>query len=189
MMSRQRSLFPRTLLGGLATIAVVTSLAGCVTQQVLPYQPAVINQTRLGSLPRTARLQVATLDGEPQVVQTTIRSMRIAAPGNGSWSAFLDQALRTELTVSGNYDPNAPMTIEATLSEVEIADGQAALTGHFVVRQAQVVRYDKVLHVEKRWDSDFLAVLAASSGLNQTTAIFQELLGKLFADPDFIKAT
>jgi hypothetical protein len=34
-----------------------------------------------------------------------------------------------------------------------------------------------------------LGVLAASNGLNQTTAIFQDLLRKLFEDPDFVAAT
>jgi hypothetical protein len=57
-----------------------------------------------------------------------------------------------------------------------------------VIRDAQGIRYDKVLHVDARWDSDFFGVIAASNGMNQATAIFQALLQKLFEDPDFIKA-
>lgn len=189
MIVRELSRTLTHLLAGLAMVAVVTSLTGCVTQQILPYQPSVANQAKLGSLPRAARFQVTTAGGEPTDVQTTIRSMRISAPGDGSWSAFLSQALRTELSASGNYDANAPAILEVTLKEVKIVDGGAALTGRFVVHQAQSVRYDKVLRVEAHWDTDFLAALAASNGLNQTTAIFQALLRKLFDDPDFIKTS
>jgi hypothetical protein len=120
----------------LISIAAVaaTMLCGCVTQQVLPYQASVANQMKLGSLPRTARFQVAPVRGEPSDVHTTIR---------------------------------------------------AEVTGRFIVRQGVSVRYDKVLRADARWDSAFLGVIAASSGLNQSTAIFQALLRKLFADPDF----
>ena len=174
--------------GGLATVAVAMSLSACVTQPLLPYQASIANEAKLGSMPRGARLQVATVGGEPSNVQTTIRTLRVSAPGNGSWSAFLGQALRTELTASGNYDASAAVVLEASLTEVKIVDGAAALTGHFVVHTAQGVRYDKVLHVDNRWDTDFIGVIAASNGLNHGTEIFQALLQKLFEDPDFIKA-
>ena len=79
--------------------------------------------------------------------------------------------------------------MEATLVEVRVTDGKAELAAHFVVRRDQTVRYDKMLRVNTHWDSEFLGVLAASNGLNQTTAIFQDLLRKLFDDPDFVATT
>ncbi|MFM0174765.1 hypothetical protein PQR33_36170 [Paraburkholderia sediminicola] len=173
----------------ITAIAAAAALGGCVTQQVLPYQASVANQMKLGSLPPTARFQVVAGGTDPSDVQTTIRAMRISAPAEGSWTAYLDQALRTELATSGNYDAKAPASIEATLSEVHIADGQAEVAGHFVVRQGGSVRYDKVLRADAHWDSAFLGVIAASSGLNQSTAIFQALLRKLFEDPDFTRST
>ncbi|SDH29791.1 hypothetical protein SAMN04487926_103383 [Paraburkholderia steynii] len=173
----------------LATLIATVLLSGCVTQPVLPYQASVANQMKLGSLPRAARFQVTTAGSDPSDVQTTVRSMRISAPGDGSWTSYLGQALRTELATSGNYDANAAARIEATLSEVRIADGQAQVTGHFVIRQGQSVRYDKVLRADAHWDSAFLGAIAASNGLNQSTAIFQALLRKLFDDPDFAAAS
>lgn len=173
----------------LATLIATVLLSGCVTQPVLPYQASVANQMKLGSLPRAARFQVTTAGSDPTDVQTTVRSMRISAPGDGSWTSYLGQALRTELATSGNYDANAAARIEATLSEVRIADGQAQVTGHFVIRQGQSVRYDKVLRADAHWDSAFLGAIAASNGLNQSTAIFQVLLRKLFEDPDFAAAS
>lgn len=169
-------------------LASLTSLTGCVTQQILPYHASVANQMKLGSVPPTARFQVASNESQPSDVQTIVRTVRIQAPGDGSWSTYLNQALRTELTTSGNYDASAPLQIEGILTEVHIFDGSAELIARFVVRRDQSVRYDKVLHVDERWDTQFLGALAASDGMNQTTAVFQDLLRKLFEDPDFIKA-
>lgn len=174
---------------GLATAAVlVATLSGCAAQTLLPYEPTVANEASLGSLPREARFQVTTSGREPLDVATTVRTLHVSAPGDGSWSAYLAQALRTALAASSHYDAKAALILDATLTQVHVNDGAAAATAHFVVRDAQGVRYDKVLHVDARWDSDFIGVIAGSYGMNQATAIFEALLQKLFADPDFVKA-
>ena len=155
---------------------------------LLPYEPTVANEASLGGLPREARFQVTTSGPEPSDVATTVRTLHVSAPGNGSWSAYLAQALRTELTASNHYDAKAALILDTSLKQVRISDGAAAVTAHFVIRDAQGVRYDKVLHVDTRWDSDFIGVIAGSYGVNQATAIFEALLQKLFADQDFVKA-
>jgi hypothetical protein len=168
--------------------AVVVGLSGCIAAQILPYEASIPNEAKLASLPREARLQVKAPGSDPSNVSTVIRALRVTAPGNGSWSAYLGQALHAELAASGHYDASAALVLDASLNELKIADGTGAVTGHFVIRDAQGIRYDKVLHVDARWDSDFFGVIAASNGMNQATAIFQALLQKLFEDPDFIKA-
>lgn len=172
----------------LGMAAVVASLTGCIAAQILPYEPSIANEAKLGSLPPQVRLQVTTLGSDPSNVTTVVRAIRVTAPGNGSWSAYLGQALHAELAASGHYDANAALVLDASLNELKINDGAGAVTGHFVIHDAKGVRYDKVLHVDAKWDSDFLGVIAASSGMNQATAVFQALLQKLFDDPDFIKA-
>jgi hypothetical protein len=171
-------------LAGLALSAAALVLSGCVTQQVLPYQVSVANQMALSSVPRAARYGVTT-GNEPADVRTVVRSLRVSAPGNGSWSDYLNHAIRTELSTSGHYAPGAKAILEATLVEVHVLDGKAELAARFVVKCEETVCYDKLLRVNTDWDSEFLGVLAASNGLNQTTAIFQTLLHKLFTDPGF----
>ncbi|WP_053064011.1 hypothetical protein [Caballeronia mineralivorans] len=182
-----RRRFARSLAGS-AILAGALTVSGCVTQQVLSYQASVANQMTLARLPPEARYRVTT-GADPSDVQTSVRAIRFSAPGSGSWSSYLNEAIRTELSTSGNYDASATATLEATLLEVHVTDGKAELAAHFVVRRDQTVRYDKLLRVNTQWDSEFLGVLAASNGLNHTTAIFQDLLRKLFEDPDFVKAT
>jgi hypothetical protein len=135
----------------------------------------------------SARYRVTT-GADPASVQTSVRAIRFAAPGSGSWSSYLNDALHTELSTAGFYDAGAAENLEATLLEFQVTDGKAELVAHFVVRRDQTIRYDKVLRVNRQWDSQFLGVLAASDGLNYTSAIFQDLIHKLFEDPDFLAA-
>lgn len=170
-----------------AALAAALTLGGCVTQPVPHYQASVANQMTLARLPLDARFRVTT-GADPAATQTQVRSMRYAAPGNGSWSDYLNEALRTELTTAGHYDANASATLEATLTELRVVDGQAELGGRFVIRRGQTIVYDKALRANTQWDTHFIGVLAASDGLNQASAIFQGLLRQLFDDPDFVAA-
>jgi hypothetical protein len=174
-------------LAATAVLAGTLALSGCVTQPVPHYQASVANQMTLARLPLGARFRVTT-GTDPADIQTQVRAMRVAAPDSGSWSDYLNEAIRTELTTAGHYDANASATLEATLTGIRISDGKAELAGRFVVRRDQSVVYDKELRANTQWDVQFLGVLAASDGLNQTSAIFQGLLRKLFDDPDFVKA-
>jgi hypothetical protein len=170
-----------------AILSCALTLSGCVTQEVLPYHASIANQMTLARLPHTSRLRVTT-GTDPADIQTSVRAVRFAAPGDGSWSSYLNEALRTELSTSGNYDAGANAMLEATLVEVQVVDGKAEVAARFVVKRDQTVRYDKLVRVSTQWDSQFIGVLAASDGLNQATAIFQALLHKLFEDPDFVGA-
>lgn len=177
-------LFSRSLVCVAILLGAVT-MSGCVTQQVLPYHVSIANQMTLARLPHTSRFRVTMTGTDPADVQTSVRAVRFSAPGNGSWSSYLNEALRTELSTAGNYDAGANVTLDATLVEVQVADGKAELAAHFVVKRDQTVRYDKLIRVSTQWDSQFMGVLAASDGLNQASAIFQALLHKLFEDPEF----
>ncbi|MFP3457856.1 hypothetical protein R0J89_16570, partial [Psychrobacter sp. SIMBA_152] len=90
-----------------------------------------------------ARYRVTTGE-DPADVQTTVRSLRVLAPGSGSWSDYLNHAIRTELSTSGNYDAGSTAILEATLLEVHVSDGKAELAGRFIVRRGQTVCYDKL---------------------------------------------
>ena len=49
----------------LGMAAVVASLTGCIAAQILPYEPSIANEAKLGSLPPQVRLQVTTLGSDP----------------------------------------------------------------------------------------------------------------------------
>ncbi|KVU15765.1 hypothetical protein [Burkholderia ubonensis] len=180
----------RSVVGALAApavLAVTLALGGCVTQPVPHYQASVANQMTLARLPRDARFRVTT-GPDPAGIQAQVRSMRYAAPGNGSWSDYLNEAIRTELTTAGHYDANALATLDATLTDVRVSDGQAELGGRFVIRRDQSIVYDKAMRANAQWDTHFIGMLAAADGLNQASAIFQSLLRQLFDDPEFAAA-
>ncbi|ALM82119.1 hypothetical protein ASB57_03305 [Bordetella sp. N] len=162
-------------------------LSGCVTQQVPPYQTSLANQIALSRLPPTTRANVDAVAGESAGTHSSVRVVKIAAPGEQSWSEYLVDAVRSELTTAGNFDATADTTIAPALISADIGDGKADASARFIVQRAGEVVYDKRLEAHTSWSVQFIGVLAVQDGLMQASAIFQTLVGKLFNDPDFIK--
>jgi hypothetical protein len=177
----------RRHIAALILSVVLVAICGCATQQVPPYQPGIANQTALSRLPRASQFNVGASSPNRAYTQAQVRGLRIAAPGEQPWGVYLTDALRTELTTAGHYDGSSSIVVEVALISLQIADGKADATAHFLVRDKGTVRYDKNLNAHADWSSQFLGVLAAQDGLTQASAIFQTLLGKLFKDPEFIK--
>ncbi|NIF88009.1 hypothetical protein [Burkholderia sp. Cy-637] len=173
-----------------ASVAVAGALAcgGCVTQPVPQYQASIANQMALAQMPADVRFRVTT-GTDPANIQTQVRSMHIVPPGKGSWSDYLNQAMRTELKTAGHDGADAPATLDASLTRLSVLDGQAELAGRFVIRRDGTVVYDKALQARAQWDTHFIGVLAATDGFDHSSAIFQSLLHALFDDPDFVAAT
>ncbi|BEV14039.1 hypothetical protein HBDW_08270 [Herbaspirillum sp. DW155] len=59
----------------------------------------------------------------------------------------------------------------------------------FVVRQGDATVYDKVLSIQRKWESSFVGAVAVRDAITQYGAMFQRLQRKLFDDPDFLKLT
>lgn len=165
-------------------LVVAGALAGCATQPLPGYQVSIANQNSLARLPLGVKYQVSY--GKDVAVGTTGVRGLTSSPPKGSWSAFLADGLQQELVSAGHFGGNTG-NIEVTVTKIMLGDGQAKLSGHFVVTRDGAVIYDKVLAVSSSWESSFMGVIAASNGVGQFGAIFQKLLKKFSDDADFIK--
>ncbi|MFJ3058874.1 hypothetical protein [Herbaspirillum sp. NPDC087042] len=172
---------------GIVALLSAWTLAGCVTQPLPVYQVSLQNQVALAKLAPGARYRTSSVNA-PLEASASVRAYS-AMPPQGGWSAFLEEGLRKELTSAQHYDKDAQKHIEVTVIKLNFRDGVAELASRFVVRQAGVVVYDKVLSVQSNWSSPFLGVLAVSDAIIQYGAAFQQLQRKLFDDVDFIRLT
>ncbi len=174
-------------LGAAGAVAALLACAGCVTVPTPTYQVSVANQIALSKLPRSARFEVAA-GSDATDAHTWVRAMRFDAPDH-SWVGYLTGGLHAELASAGLYASAAPAALTVSLNDVQLLDGHADLTGHFVLSDRGAIVYDKVLVAHTHWDTHFIGTLAAQDALLQATAIFQTLLGQLFADPEFVAAS
>ena len=182
----------------LACVAVVSlALFGCATVK-MPV-PTTASADSLSTL-RGANLAPARTGafvlapGKPASLDTTLDGLRGSSvePANGSFAKTLREQLVVELKAAGLYDEasNTVITGELTDSQVDaaIGTGTARLGAHFVVTRDGKPVYDKAIVVDAKWDSSFVGAIALPAAINQYTALFKTLAGKLFADPDFLKA-
>ena len=114
------------------------------------------------------------------------------SPHSGSFAEQLRAQLEAELKAAGLYDAQSNATISGELidSQVDVAigTGTAKLSARFIVDQANTRIYDKVLTADASWPSSFVGAIAIPEAINQYTALYQTLIGKLFEDQDFRQA-
>jgi hypothetical protein len=177
--------------------AVSLALFGCATVQ-MPV-PTTASADNLSTL-RAANLAPAKAGafvlapGKPAALDTTLDGLRGSSvePANGSFAKTLREELVVELKAAGLYDEtsNTVITGQLTDSQVDaaIGTGTGRLGAHFTVTRDGKSVYDKTLTVDAKWESSFVGAIALPAAINQYTALYKTLAGKLFADADFQKA-
>jgi len=182
----------------LASVAVVgLALFGCATVK-MPV-PTTASADNLGTLHAAALVPAKTgaftlAAGKPAAMDTTLDGLRGSSvePANGSFAKTLREELVVDLKAAGLYDEasNAVISGQLTDSMVDaaIGTGTGRLGAHFTVTRDGKTAYDKTLVVDAKWDSSFVGAIALPAAINQYTALYKTLAGKLFSDPDFQKA-
>jgi hypothetical protein len=176
---------------GAVGLAVVTLLlSGCALQAPI-YQASIDNVSGLKR--NTARpARVGTFLVQPGAtggVSIGIRGGSMNSPVGGHYAAYLAEALRAELALARRLDPAATIAIDGTLLSNDVDAAIDTGTGHmearFVVTRDGQVRFDKVKRGAQHWSSSFAANVAVPAAQRAYPEIVQNLLGALFADPDF----
>lgn len=179
----------------LASLLAICLLAtGCVSMPAPAYQPGISNTEVL--LHGKSSLAVEAMDAANGVnnKSLSVRGSSLKGGSDGTFSTYLQEALVAELKTAGRYGPGSSTRIDGTLVKNQL-DGGAIKTGtavvgaHFVVTQSGAAVYDKTLEAQHSWDSSFIGAIAIPAAMENYAAAVQKLIGKLFGDPDFVKAT
>ena len=180
-----------------AVAAIGLSLFGCATVK-MPV-PTTASADSLSTL-RGANLAPAKAGafvlapGKPAAMDTTLDGLRGSSvePANGSFAKTLREELVVELKAAGLYDDASNIVIAGQLTDSQvdaaIGTGTGKLGAHFTVTRDGKAAYDKTIVVDAKWDSSFVGAIALPAAINQYTALYKTLAGKLFADPEFQKA-
>lgn len=131
---------------------------------------------------------------KPAKMDTSLGGLRGASitPANGTFSQQLKDTLIVELKGAGYYDETSEFVIEGELTDSKVDAaiklGTARLAAHFTVDKNNARLFDKELSVDSTWESSFVGAIAVPEAINQYTALYKMLIGKLFDDEDFRKA-
>lgn len=166
------------------------ALTACVTAPPPRYQPGIDNTQALLRGGHDA-IAVGTFDAAPGVKNTdlNVRGSTLTGGSDGTFSAYLREALITELKTAGRYSDTAETRISGTVTDnrldAAIKTGSADVAAHFVVTHGGAKVYDKTLSAHQTWDSSFIGGVAIPAAMRNYAATVQKLLGQLFEDPDF----
>lgn len=171
-------------------------LVGCVSVK-LP-QPSVsisnLEKLRSANIVPAQVGQFSLASGKPVEMDTRLGGLRGSSikPANETFSQQLKDTLIAELNGGGYYDEASEFVIEGELTDSKvdaaITLGTARLAAHFTVDKNNARLFDKELSVESTWESSFVGAIAIPEAINQYTALYKRLIGKLFDDEDFRKA-
>lgn len=180
------------LLGCLCLVALV----GCASVKLdaTSASPQVLERLRGSNLQPMQAGRFALAPGKPPEMDRTLSGLRGSSltSAKGSFAQLLKDTFIVEMTAAGLYDPTAPVTVEADLTDSKvdaaIGTGTGRLAARFRVQRAGQKVYDKELAVEATWESSFMGAVAIPAAMNQYQAMYKSLVLKLIDDPDFRKA-
>lgn len=157
------------------------------------HQPSLSNIERLRK-PKTPKLTVGDFrlePGKPAAMDraVSIRGSTLVSPDGKSYALFLKETLATELRAAGKLDTAGAIVVSGLLNESRVNAamnvGTASLGAIFIVTRDGREVYRKPLRVEATWTSNFIGAVAIPMAMNQYTALYSDLVGKLLDDPDF----
>lgn len=187
---------PGALLQRLALIAGLAVLTGCASVKMPAPTPSAANAEKL----RAAKLvpsQVGSFKlaaGKPAEMDTSLSGLRgssISAT-NGSFAGQLRDEIAAELGAAGLLDAKSRFVIEGQLTDsmvdAAMSTGKGRLAARIQVKRDGQTVFDKEIVAEATWESSFVGAIAIPAAINQYTALYKTLAGKLFDDADFRRA-
>jgi hypothetical protein len=123
----------------------------------------------------------------------SMRASHMSSPYENSYSAYLTEAIKQELSLAGKLKPETDIEITGALlkNEINVAGlnvGTGDIQARFIVKKGTIVRYDQTKSVHHQWDSSFIGAVAIPRGQQQYPTLVQKLLATLYADRDFLTA-
>ena len=179
-----------------ALVAASALLTGCA--QIQLGAPAIsvdnIQKAKAADMPPVAVGEFGLAAGKDKAMDAGIgmRSNTISSPIQGSFAQYLKENLAVELRGAGLLDPASKTVISGKLTD-SMADaassqGKGSLGAQFTVMRDGRKVYDKDLRVSATWESSFVGAVAIPAAVNQYTALYRSLIGKLLDDPEFRSA-
>ncbi|MDB5432044.1 MAG: hypothetical protein JWP35_3160 [Caulobacter sp.] len=171
------------------------ALSACAMAPLPPPQATLdnIQAVRAANLPLMAIGSFTPAPGHPTQMDraVVIRAGSQAAPG-GSYARYLGDTIAAELSGAGRLDPTSGLVVSGVITDTyldsNMSTARAALSARITLTRAGRVVYDKTLSAQSSWEGNFMGAVAIPDAFNHYTGLFQDLAGKLLADPEFQKA-
>jgi len=166
-------------------------VAGCANLAP-PYAASTDNVELLKSSGASAA-RVGTISVPPKLNSIQIRAVAMTSPVEGSYGAYLADAIRQEFALAKLLDPKSSVEISGALEQNDVDTGglirgSAVLVARVVVKKDGEIRFDKVKSATTEFDSNFIGAIAIPIGMQSYPVVVQKFLATLYSDAEFIAA-
>lgn len=115
------------------------------------------------------------------------------SPVGETYADYIARALKDELSLAGVYSENSPIEISGTLIKHKFdasgtSEGEGDISVEFVVTNSGRHVYKKAHSVHKQFFTGFNGLEASINMQKAHTETVEELLNRLYKDPDFVSA-
>jgi hypothetical protein len=176
----------------IALLSLALLFAGGCASTAPKYTPSLDNVAVIKNA-GSPKAKVADFTITPDVNRVTLRGGALESPINGSYGAYLADAIRQELDLAKALDPASTVEISGALlkNDVNVANiitGSANLEARVVVKKDGQIRFDKVKSASMEWESSYFGATAIPRGMQNYPIAVQKLIAAIFADSEFLQA-
>ena len=180
----------------LLTALLLASLLGACAQTAPPYAASIESltvTTKLGGPLAVGKFEY-TKGQEDQLNSVGARAATFPSPVNRSYADYFADAATKELKAAGKFDAAAPIVLTGVLeknylSAASLSTNDSDLIVRFKLSNSGQTVYEKSVQAKREWESAFLGAVAIPRALDNYIATIQDLMRKLFGDPEFVAAT
>jgi hypothetical protein len=170
-------------------VACLLTLSGCISTPAPTYQAAIDNTTTLAKQAKPLGVGAFNAAGGVENKTLVIRGSRLHGGTDGTYATYLRDAVIAELKTANDYAESGNTLLSGVLTRNELATnigtGKCTVGAEFSLSRAGRLIYKKTLLAEHEWESSFIGAIAIPAAINNYSTTVQQLLGKLFSDPDF----
>ena len=170
-------------------VACLLMLSGCISTPAPTYQAAIDNTTTLAKQARPLGVGAFSAASGVENKTLVIRGSQLHGGADGTYATYLRDAVITELKTANEYLESGNTLLSGVLTRNDLATnigtGKCTVGAEFSLSRGGQLVYKKTLLAEHEWESSFIGAIAIPAAINNYSTTVQQLLGKLFSDPDF----
>lgn len=178
----------------IGTLMAVTALSGCASFNVPAYSPRyeVIDQLKKMPIEKLSVGDFQPTDPKATVNHISLRGASLS-PEHGTYADYLKDALRSDLSEMGIYDPASGTRLDATLLKNDIdvsgfSTGNGVIAAKLSVTKLSKVVFEKTYTANTQFDSSFAGAVAVPKGQAEYPNLVRTLLQQIYLDKAFIEA-
>jgi hypothetical protein len=135
--------------------------------------------------------EVQPTDPAAAVNRITLRGASLTPP-NGTYSKYLEEAIRSDLTEMGFYDPSSKTRIDVTIlkNDINVAGivtGYGVIEINLKISKGGSIVLEKPYAAQTEFESSFAAATAVPKGQGEYPNLIRTLLQKVYSDPTFLE--